>query len=71
MYFYMTNKMFEKMYRVLSQNKYTFPILDFVSYLKKVYMAKKVNKELLTNIEWFSWYNIPIEWFYQKKKKMN
>ena len=54
--------MFVKMYNKLKQI-----IIDFVSYIKRKLIIKKIDESLITNIEWIKEYNIPIKRFYEKK----
>ena len=52
----------------LHSNKFFLLILDFALFLKRKITTKKIDETLLTNIEWITEYNIPINWFYWKKK---
>ncbi len=49
------------------KNRITASLLDFLFYLDKKIVVKKIDKNLLINVEWIQSYNIPIKRFYEKK----
>ena len=55
--------------QTMSKYKITTKLLDYLSFIRRKITVKKINKSLLTNIEWITDYNIPLERFYEKKKE--
>ena len=62
-------KFYSYIWHHLNESKFTRPVLDCLSFLRRYITVKKVDISLLTNIEWFKEYDIPIKWFYEKKEK--
>lgn len=61
----MTDYIFE----FLKKHENILKIVEYFLYIKRKLKSKKVDENILNNIEWFTEYNIPIWWFYEKKQK--
>ncbi len=57
----------KNLYHYLQKNKTIIGLFDFLSYIKRKTNIKIIDKSLITNIEWITEYNIPIERFYKGK----
>ncbi len=61
--------MIQRIYDYLLKYDFTTKIIDYIFFCKRKLFQRQIPEEFLHNIEWFSDYDIPRSWFYEKKPK--